>query len=90
MCIEICISGEIIDIVVSNVPKKHAILAGFKIVMNQHSVYAIHKPLPLGLRPPRDFINRIQTSHLVLLITRKMVPIKKQARSYPTIVCHPA
>ena len=38
MCIEKCISGEIVDIVVSNVPKKFAILAGYKIVMNQRSV----------------------------------------------------
>ena len=35
MCIEKCI---IVDIVVSNVPKKYAILAGYKIVMNQRSV----------------------------------------------------
>ena len=38
MCIEKCISGKIVDIVVSNVPRKYAILAGYKIVMNQRSV----------------------------------------------------
>ena len=36
--IEKCISGENADIVVSNVPKKYAILAGYKTVMNQRSV----------------------------------------------------
>ena len=33
--IEKCISGEIIDVVDSNVARKYAILAGYKIVMNQ-------------------------------------------------------
>ena len=36
--IEKCISGENVDIVVSNVPRKYAIVAGYKIVMNQLSV----------------------------------------------------
>ena len=65
MCIEKCISGEIVDIVVSNVPKKYAIFAGYKIETNARFVRN-HKPLSLGLRP-RDsgFINRLQTSHLV-------------------------
>ena len=36
--IEKCISGENVDIVVSNVPRKYAILAGYKIVMSQRSV----------------------------------------------------
>ena len=36
--IEKCISGENVDIVVSNVPRKYAILAGYKIVRNQRSV----------------------------------------------------
>ena len=66
MCIAKCISGEIVDIVVSNVPKKYAILSGYKIVMNQRSFVRDHKPLPLGLRPRvSGFINRIQTLHLV-------------------------
>ena len=33
-----CISGENIDIVLSDVPRKYGILAGYKIVMNQCSV----------------------------------------------------
>ena len=37
MYIEKCNSGEIVDIVLSNVARKYAILAGYKIVMNQCS-----------------------------------------------------
>ena len=36
--IEKCISGENVDIVVTNVSRMYAILAGYKIVMNQRSV----------------------------------------------------
>ena len=38
MCIEKCIRGKIIDIVVSIVPRKYAILAGYKVVMHQRPV----------------------------------------------------
>ena len=68
MCIEKCISGEIIDIVVSKVLKKYAILAGYKIDMNARFV-CHHNPLPLGLLPRvSGFINRIQTLHLVYIV----------------------
>ena len=44
MCIEKCISGEIVDIVVSNIPKKYAILSGYVIVINQmRGLYEIYK-----------------------------------------------
>ena len=36
MCIEKCISGEIIDIVVSNVPRKYAILA--EVILSCHQL----------------------------------------------------
>ena len=48
MCIEKCISREIVDIVVSNVPEKYAILAGYKIVMNQLGLYTIINPCHSG------------------------------------------
>ena len=48
MCIEKCISGEIVDIVVSNVPKKYAILAGY---MNQRSVVRDHISCLVHLLP---------------------------------------
>ena len=66
MCIEKCISGEIIDIVVSNVLRKYAILAGYKIVRT--NARFVRDSLTLATRPsPRvsEFINRIQTSHMV-------------------------
>ena len=49
MCIEKCISREFVDIVVSNVPRKYEILAGYKIVMNQRSVCIGNSTVSRGL-----------------------------------------
>ena len=63
MYVDKCISGEMVDNVLSNVAREYPKLAGYEIVMNQWSVCVrFMKILQLGLRPRvSGFINHTQS-----------------------------